>query len=143
MSLTEQTRADVVRYRTERASIALDQAKRNLADHCLEVTANRLYYAAYYAVTALLVANRIPTHSHSGCIGQFGRYMVQGGRVSREDGKLLSLLFSLRMTGDYSDRFNLTEEEVLPYVGPTEDFIRRICDMALADILKDDNPTLQ
>ena len=50
MGLTEQNRKDVVAYRIERAFIALDQAKMNLQINCLEVTANRLYYAAYYAV---------------------------------------------------------------------------------------------
>ncbi len=56
MSLNEINRKDVVAYRIERAFIALDQAKKNFQINCLEVTANRLYYAAYYAVSALLIA---------------------------------------------------------------------------------------
>ena len=59
MSLTEENRRDIVSYRIERANVALDQAKLNLQMNCLEVTANRLYYAAYYAVSALLTYRSI------------------------------------------------------------------------------------
>ena len=60
MSLKEDNRRDVVLYRIERAFTALAQAKLNQEINCLEVTVNRLYYAAYYAVSALLVAHQIP-----------------------------------------------------------------------------------
>ena len=68
MGLSQENRVDVVKYRIERAFIALDQAKKNLQIKCLEVTANRLYYAAYYAASALLIAHGIQTKSHDGCI---------------------------------------------------------------------------
>ena len=70
MSMTEENRRDVVAYRIERAHVALEQAKLNLQMKCLEVTANRLYYAAYYVVSALLIANEIPAHSHEGNVTQ-------------------------------------------------------------------------
>ena len=65
MSLKEDNRRDVVLYRIERAFTALAQAKLNQEINCLEVTVNRLYYAAYYAVSALLVAHQIPAHTLS------------------------------------------------------------------------------
>lgn len=60
MNLNEDSRKDIEAYRIERAHTALEQAKLNLKLNCLEVTANRLYYAAYYVVSALLIANKIP-----------------------------------------------------------------------------------
>lgn len=130
MSLSEENRKDIVSYRIERANIALEQAKLNLQMNCLEVTANRLYYAAYYAVSALLIANRIPAHSHEGNVTQFGLHFVKTGIVDREDGKLLSHLLTMRIKGDYSDRFGLTEEDVLPYIEPTEAFIKKLASLA-------------
>ena len=56
MSLKEENRKDIVLYRIERAFTALEQAKGNLKLNYLEVTANRLYYAAYYAVSSLLIS---------------------------------------------------------------------------------------
>lgn len=130
MSLAEDNRKDIVTYRIERAYTALKQAKLNYDLNCLEVTANRLYYAAYYVVSALLIANKIPAHSHEGNVTQFGLYFVKTGKVDREDGKLLSHLLTMRLKGDYSDRFGLTEEDVLPYIEPTETFVKKIASLA-------------
>lgn len=114
MNLVEDNRKDIVAYRIERAYTALEQAKLNLTLNCLEVTANRLYYAACYVVSALLIANKIPAHSHEGNVTQFGLHFVKTGKVDREEGKLLSHLLTMRLKGDYSDRFGLTGADVLP-----------------------------
>lgn len=130
MSSVDDNRKDIVAYRIERAYTDLEQAKLNLKFNCLEVTANRLYYAAYYVVSALLIANRIPAHSHDGNVTQFGLHFVKTGKVDREDGKLLSHLLTMRLKGDYSDRFGLTEADVLPYIDPTEAFIKKMAALA-------------
>ena len=98
----------------------------------LEITANRLYYAAYYAASALLIANEIRVKSHEGCIGQFNLHFVKTGSVPLEMGKLFSKLFDRRLTGDYSDRFDLTAEDVIPNIQPTEDFVIKVTSMAKA-----------
>lgn len=41
-----------------------------------------------------------------------------------------SILFDMRLTGDYSDRFDLTEEDVTPNIQPTEDFVVKVSDLA-------------
>lgn len=130
MGLTDDNRRDIVIYRIERAFTALEQAKKNLQINCLEVTANRLYYAAHYAVTALLVAYAIPSHSHDGCIALFGLHFVKKDLVSHEMGKLLKHLFTMRQTGDYSDRFGLTEDEVISKIQPTEEFVIKVTELA-------------
>lgn len=75
MGLTDENRKDIVAYRIERAFVALEQAKGNLEMGYLEITANRLYYAAYYAASALLIAHEIRVRSHEGCIGQFNLHL--------------------------------------------------------------------
>ena len=130
MGLTDENRKDIVTYRIERAFVALEQAKGNQQMGYLEITANRLYYAAYYAASALLIANEIRVKSHEGCIGQFNLHFVKTGQISVEMGKLFSTLFDMRLTGDYSDRFDLTEDDVVPNIQPTEDFIKKVTDMA-------------
>lgn len=130
MGLSEECRIEVVNYRIERAYIALEQAKKNLEINCLEVTANRLYYAAYYAASALLISYGINTKSHEGNIGLFGQKFVITGLLSRDLGKLYNQLFQLRLTGDYSDTFGLTAEDVVPKIKPTEDFINQVIALA-------------
>ena len=39
-------------------------------------------------------------------------------------------MFDMRLTGDYSDRFDLTEEDVTPNIQPTEDFVVKVSDLA-------------
>lgn len=128
--LSDENRHAVVEYRIERAYTALDQAKKNLEIKCLEVTANRLYYAAYYAASALLIAYGIRTKSHEGNIGQFGQQFVLTGKLSKDLGKLYNQLFQMRLTGDYGDTFGLSEDDVVPKIKPTEDFIRQVTAMA-------------
>ena len=130
MGLTDENRKDIVIYRSERAFAALEQAKGNLQMGYLEITANRLYYAAYYAASALLIANEIRVKSHESCIGQFNLHFVKTGLVPIEMGKLFSILFDMRLTGDYSDRFDLTEEDVVPNIQPTQDFIIKVTNLA-------------
>ena len=130
MSLKEENRQNVVLYRIERAFTALEQAKKNVEINCLEVTANRLYYAAYYAVSALLIAYEIPARTHEGNIQQFGFHFVKEGVVSRDMGKFYSQLFEMRLKGDYSDRFGLVADDVIPKIHPTELFITQISKMA-------------
>lgn len=130
MGLTEENRRDVVNYRIERAYTALDQAKKNLEINCLEVTANRLYYAAYYAASALLIAYGIRTKSHEGNISQFGQKFVLTGMVSKDLGRFYNQLFQMRLTGDYGDTFGLTEEDVVPNIQPTEDFVNQVSSLA-------------
>jgi uncharacterized protein (UPF0332 family) len=130
MGLSEENRNDVVNYLIERAYIALDQAKKNLEINCLEVTANRLYYAAYYAASALLISFGINTKSHEGNIGLFGQKFVITGLLPRELGKLYNQLFQMRLTGDYSDTFGLSSEDVVPNIKLTEDFINQVTALA-------------
>lgn len=136
MSLTEENRTDVVLYRVERAYTALEQAKLNAEMNCLEVTANRLYYAAYYAVSALLIANHIQAHTHEGNMQQFGLHFVKQGIISKDCAKHYRQLFTMRLTGDYSDRFGLTADDVLPKIQPTEEFIKQVTDLAKSALSK-------
>ena len=130
MGLSEENRRDVVNYRIERAYIALEQAKKNLEINCLEVTANRLYYAAYYAASALLIAYGIRTKSHEGNISQFGQHFVMTGIFSTDIGRFYNQLFQMRLTGDYGDTFGLSEDDVVPKIQPTEDFINQVTSLA-------------
>ena len=39
-------------------------------------------------------------------------------------------LYTLRLTGDYNDHYNLEEEDVLPLVSPAEELIAKVTSMA-------------
>ena len=85
----------------------------------METIANRLYYAAYNAVTALLVANGDTAQTHSGVRHIFGLKFIKTGVLSSETGRLYHRLFSMRQTGDYDDTYDVAAEDVLPNIEPT------------------------
>jgi uncharacterized protein (UPF0332 family) len=90
----------------EKAMRALEQAKLNIPLKSWEVIANRFYYAAYYAVSALLIANGYYVKGHDSIVRMFGLHFVKTGKFSREQGKLYNKLYTLRLTGDYNDHYN-------------------------------------
>lgn len=138
MSLNQEEREAVVTYRLEKAAKTMEQAKCNLPMHFWELVANRMYYAAYYAVSALLIANGHTAKTHETIVRVFGLQFVKTGMFSSEQGRLYNKLFSLRLTGDYNDHYDLEESDVLPLVVPTEQLIADVSTMALDSLQKGD-----
>ena len=130
MSLSQEERRAVVEFRIEKAIRAYEQAKGVLGLKYWETIANRLYYAAYNAVSALLIANGETAQTHSGVIHLFGLHFVKTGIVSSDIGRLYHSLFTMRQTGDYDDTYGLTEQDVLPYVEPTGQLIEEVSTLA-------------
>ena len=95
-----------------------------------ELVANRMYYASYYAVSALLIADQHTAKTHEGIIRIFGLEYVKKERVPMEMGKLYNKLFTLRLTGDYNDHYGLEEQDVLPLLQPPIDLIDRVSHLA-------------
>lgn len=134
MSLNAEERKAVVEFRLEKAQRAYDQACGVVEKGYWETIANRLYYAAYNAVSALLIAYGCSAQSHSGVIHLFGQHFVKTGLLSRETGKLYHDLFTMRLTGDYDDTYGLTKNDVLPYLEPAKQMIQEVSALALKRI---------
>ena len=130
MSLSNQERQDVVTYRIEKAQKTLEEVKAIIPLKFWGLNANRLYYAAYYAVSDLLIANGYLAKSHDGTIRLFSQHFVNEGIVPIETGKLFRKLFTRRLTDDYSDKFDLSEEDVMPLFAPTEQLIATVSALA-------------
>lgn len=62
---------------------------------------NRLYYACFHAVKAVLYSEGFYPSTHQGVISQFGKEVVLEGKASREDGRFLNHLYDLRDQADY------------------------------------------
>ena len=126
MGMTDDERLAVVEFRIEKSLRAFEQAKGVVELKYWETIANRLYYAAYNAVSALFIANGDTAQSHSGVIHLFGLNFIRTKIFSAETGKLYHKLFTMRQTGDYDDTYGLTENDVLPYIEPTGQMISEI-----------------
>jgi len=126
MTLQQEDRNTLITLRLQRANETILETKANMQLGYWRIAANRLYYACYYAVSALLIKNEITAHTHAGVINQFGLYFVKRELISKEQGKLFKQLFNLRQSSDYDDWFDLNEKDVKPLLEPTEKFIAEI-----------------
>ena len=116
-SLTLDQRISIVRYRMESAESTLAEVETHRTNGFYNTAVNRLYYACYYAATAILIANGIEVKSHDGVRMNLGKHIVQTGILSPKLGRYFSRLFTKRSTGDYDDFFNhsaATVDELIP-----------------------------
>jgi len=126
MRLNDEERTTLAVYRLQKAKATMSETKDIIAAKAWYAAANRLYYACYYAVSALLIANGHTAHTHSGVIGMFGVHFVKTKRVSDTDNLFYQYLFELRQSGDYSDWVKIDETTITPLVAPAEKFIAMI-----------------
>jgi len=126
MTLQLEDKNALVTVRLQRAKDTMVEVKGNMQLGYWRIAANRLYYACYYAVSALLIKNNFTAHTHTGVINQFGLHFVAKGFVSKEKGKFFKQLFNLRQSGDYDDWFDIDEKDVKPFLDPAEKFIAEI-----------------
>lgn len=127
------TQAEIARYRVERAWEALREA-RLLADGELwSACVNRLYYACFYAVSALLMGRNLSSTKHTGLRSLFNLHFVKTGEVSRELGAIYNDLFENRKKADYMDFVRFQEDEVRPWIAEAELFVEKIAALATVD----------
>ena len=83
---------------------------------------NRLYYACYYAVIALLIDSDIRTQTHNGVRQMLGFHFIKPGIIDKELGKFYTDIFDKRQTRDYDDFVDFSKEEVISMVEPAKQF---------------------
>jgi uncharacterized protein len=118
-----------VRYRMEKAEETYEVALLLTGFKKWNSAINRLYYAAYYAVSGLLVNTGIETRTHSGVKTQFFLHFIKSGKIDLELGKLYADLFDWRQKGDYGDLFDFAESDVTPVLEPVRELIDSIVDI--------------
>jgi len=120
---------DYIAYRLTKAIEALNDAKLLAENESWNACVNRLYYACYYAVSALLLKNDISTQTHNGVKTQFNLHFIKPVKLGKDFGRLYTDLMDLRHKGDYGDLFDFEKENVEPLIAPAENFIAAITNL--------------
>ena len=123
MKLTDEERKQIVTYRLNKAKETLQEAKGNIQMEYWNTAANRLYYACYYAVSALLIKHEYITRTHSGVISLLGEHFIQKGIINQEQGAFYGRLFDFRQKSDYNDLIIIQPEKVKQMMVPSEEFV--------------------
>ncbi len=120
------SKADLIKYRLERADETLEEAKILAQTKHWNTVANRLYYACYYAILAFFANENMNPSTHAGVKTLFNQQLVKTNRVEISVGRTYNELFNKRQEGDYADFQKFTEEDITPLIEQTEVFIDKV-----------------
>lgn len=125
-TLDNKSRNDLLSYRIQRALETLEEAEYNAAGNYFNAAVNRLYYAVYYAASALMLDNNIDSSTHAGIKSMLGLHFIKTGRLEPKYGRIYQQLFENRQSGDYED-FVYCDKELYECLRPQAiDFIEKI-----------------
>lgn len=123
MSLSEEERTIVVNLEAEKARKTFEETEVLRTAGLWNNLAGRLYYAAFHAVSALLIHDHHTVGTHQGAVIMFHQYYIKTGILPKEDGAFYSQLQTMREKSDYNCTYNATEEEIVPRIERTRLFI--------------------
>lgn len=110
--MDEESRQDIVRYRCRKAYDLMHDVDVLIENELWNSAVNRMYYACFHIVSALLVLHGIEVKSHMGVRQAFGLYFVKPGLLSLECGRVFSRLYDKRQSSDYDDFREFSKKEV-------------------------------
>jgi uncharacterized protein (UPF0332 family) len=120
---------ELVKYRLEKAENTLEDAKKYLEYATPESTVNRIYYAMFYAVNALLITKGLSASKHSGVLALFNKEIVKQGMIEKELGRFYSEMLYRRQKGDYEDFVRFSKEDVKLWLEKAEEFINKVAEI--------------
>lgn len=102
-TLTDAARKDLIAYRLKRAFETYEEAEYIAKGQYYNAAVNRLYYACYYAASALMLKHNLEVSTHKGVRNQLGLHFITTGKLEPIYGSIYSRLFQARQAGDYED----------------------------------------
>ena len=98
--LNDQDRINIVRFRIENAESTLAESLEQIANGYYNTAVNRMYYACYYAASALLITKSVVTKTHDGVLQLLSLHFIKTGVLPTEYGRIYRNLFDKRSSGD-------------------------------------------
>ena len=119
-------RQDLCNYRIDQAKETINVAKLCFENGHYKDAINRSYYAAFYAVKAVLALDNIDFKRHKDVVATFNRDYIASGMYEKEIGRLLSRLQKKRENSDYDDFYIASKEEAEDQIKFAEQIVMSI-----------------
>ena len=116
----------LVLYRIARANETLEDARILANAGRWNACVNRLYYACFYAVSALLSGDGLSSSKHAGVRSLFNSQYVKPGKIPKDLARIYNDIFERRQEGDYIDFVSFKESQVLPWISRAERLVGHI-----------------
>ena len=110
----------------KRADESLSASEKLFNEKYFDFASSRAYYASFYAITALLLSEKLEFGKHSGVISAFHQHFVKTGKVDKQLGRDLNWLFELRNTGDYGVVIHVKRDEAKEAIRSANEIVRAI-----------------
>ncbi len=104
-------RVELCKYRMEQAKESLKASEIMRDNGMLKDSINRSYYAAFYAIKAVLALDEVDFKRHKDVVAYFNKEYVAKEKFSRELGRMIAKLQQLREKSDYDDFFLASVEQ--------------------------------
>jgi len=117
---------DLIRYRREKSKETLEDAYILFRAGRLFSALNRIYYALFYEVMALLLTKDLSSARHTGIRALFNEHFIRTGKVSVESGRFFSRMYDFRQKGDYADFVQFEEAKIKEWLVLAESFINEV-----------------
>jgi uncharacterized protein (UPF0332 family) len=124
--MNDAERRELVTYRLNKAKATINEIDLHIQNELWNTSVNRIYYACYYAVSALLINSAVKAQTHAGVRQMFGLHFVKSGKIEIDLGKFYTDIFDKRMSGDYEDFVDFQKEEVLELYSQADQLVTRI-----------------
>ncbi len=123
------SKEDIIKYRLDRARETYSEAELLRGGKKLFATVNRLYYAAFYAISAYFVQQELKAITHAGLKSAFNRELILTGKIPAAEGRVFNQLFTFRQDADYKDFVQFEEAQIdllFPQVKTLIDLLERL-----------------
>jgi hypothetical protein len=123
---TDEARTALIALWLEKADSAISSAEVLLRAGEANSAVNRLYYACFYGVTALLLKDGRQFARHSSVKAEFNRAYVNAGRVEAQWGNFYQNLFRDRQEADYVATVKFEVADIFGRLEHAREFVRII-----------------
>ena len=117
------SRQDIIKIKLSKARRTLSEAEKLIEFNFPDAAVNRLYYACFYATTALLFSKDVFTKTHAGVKQMLGLHFVSTGILSLEMGEFYGNIFLSRQGAHYDDFAVADPALVKEYAKLAEQFV--------------------
>lgn len=119
---------DLCLYRYQTAVETLETAKLCMENRHYKDAINRGYYAAFYAIKAVLALGEVDFKRHKDAVAYFNQYFVAAGIFPKEIGRKLGRLKRKREASDYDDFYVTSFDETSEQLHSAEDVVLSVRD---------------
>lgn len=123
MSLTNEERKILVALEMKKARETYEDIGILIAANRLNGAANRMYYAVFHAVCALLINDGHQVNTHKGSHALFSQRYIKTGILPREYGQLYNQLQTMREESDYNCAYDVEIDELQQRIDPARRLI--------------------